>query len=619
MMKAMATETSPSQPRPAAHLKSLAIVAGAVILGISIAASAAIQTEPSNEGSSSVFPAYSIRFLFVIVLIGLSVYLLRSKRAKAKPAHPHKQSRVEPAATGAAATQAVEAASSERRSANERREVGDRRHAHDRRKASDHRSQLEGVQTFENPAEPAAAVYGPYQIGQEVSKLAVGKPHRSELLASRTPEDRRAVEASLIKALASANTSADGRQRLLQALEEYGFVARQNALLLMGHDALERSSAARVLGQIKSPSSLPFLIEALHDGDPVVRKQTVASLGSLQMPAAIGALLDLAGRHPDIPAALLSETLNSCSVDTLSFPHSPEFGAAVSHDDGAGEFAGPESATFDLLPGSDDEAITQVIAQLEGSDVPTRISIAQQLALHRVQVSVSALTSLVLEDPEPTVRWAAVGSLGSIDHESAFAAILIGLGDDSPTVRAAAARTLTSVHFNRAAAYVRVMETADGETLRRVARACVNTGIVSQATNRLASEDRRQAYEAFSIFSLLARAQETPPILTVIESHADPEVRLTAVRVLNLAGQDSVLPRLRELATHENLPESVRTAVLETLYKLEQDKAAFGPEAPSLEMKPPALDLEPASVAHDQGVLEAGVSDNEPVFLHNSP
>jgi PBS lyase HEAT-like repeat. len=52
-----------------------------------------------------------------------------------------------------------------------------------------------------------------------------------------------------------------------QALEEYGFVARQSATLLMGRDAWERSSAARTLGQMKSPASLPFLIEALHDAD----------------------------------------------------------------------------------------------------------------------------------------------------------------------------------------------------------------------------------------------------------------------------------------------------------------------------------------------------------------
>jgi len=72
--------------------------------------------------------------------------------------------------------------------------------------------------------------------------------------------------------------------------------------MLMGRDAWERSSAARALGQIGAHSSLSFLIEALHDHDSVVRNQAISSLGSLKMPAAIGALLDIARRHPEIPA-----------------------------------------------------------------------------------------------------------------------------------------------------------------------------------------------------------------------------------------------------------------------------------------------------------------------------
>lgn len=623
-MKGIPTETSPSQTRPSARLSILTITAGAVISSTSIA-SAAVQTGPPSEGSSSLSP-YSITFLLVIVLTCLFVYRMRSKRAKPTRADLCTQSRVERTETGAAAGQGVEAATSEQREVSDRRlepeprrQVGERRSAQDRRKSLDRRVPLEGAQYWEKPTEPAAEVYGAYRIDQEVRKLAIGKAHRTEVIASRTPEDRRAIEISLIKAIEASNTSEDERQRLLRALEEYGFVARQNAILLMGHDAWERSSAARVLGQIKSPTSLPFLIEALHDADPVVRNHAVAGLGALKMPAAIGALLDTARRHPGIPAALLSETLSSCSVDTLSFLDAGDLGAAFSHDGAAGELTDPESDAFDLLPGPDDEAITQVIGQIEGADVQTRISIAQQLAQHRSQVSASALSSLVLEDPEPTVRSAALRSLGSIDHESAFAAILIGLSDDSRTVRAAAARTLTRVHFNRADAYVRMMETADWKTLRRVARACVNTGIVARATDRLGSEDRRQAYEAFSLFSLLARADETQPILTVIESHVDDEVRLKAVQVLKLAGQDSVLLRLRELATHENMPESVRAAVLETLYKLEQDQLAFEPKPPTQETNPPALDLEPCSVEHDHSGLGVRVSDNEPVFLHNSP
>jgi len=156
---------------------------------------------------------------------------------------------------------------------------------------------------------------------------------------------------------------------------------------------------------------------------------------------------------------------------------------------------------------------------------------------------------------------------------------------------------MTGLHFDRADAYVRVMETADPEMLRKVAHACVNTGIVTQAVDRLASEDRRQAYEAFSLFSLMARAQETQPIVDAIENHRDEEVRLCAVRVLAMAGQSGVVPKLRELAARESLSENVRTAVLEALYKLDQD--------------PTPVDM---NVTND-----LNVSDNEPVFLHNSP
>src|SRR5207244_12748368 len=140
-------------------------------------------------------------------------------------------------------------------------------------------------------------------------------------------------------------TGVDGRMRALQALEEYGFVARQSAALLLGRDAWERSSAARTLGQMGSQTSLPFLIEALHDADPVVRNQAVTSLGALKMPAAIGALLDIARRHSDIPAGLLSETLSACSVESLGYLDSPS-AEPVLLGDGSSGAAPPELASF---------------------------------------------------------------------------------------------------------------------------------------------------------------------------------------------------------------------------------------------------------------------------------
>src|SRR6185436_8528079 len=133
-----------------------------------------------------------------------------------------------------------------------------------------------------NQPEEERSAFGAYRIDQEVGKLVLGKPHRMDVMASGVPDDRRAIEASLIKCLTAHEVDETGRERARRALEDYGFVARQCALMLQGRDAWERSSAARVLGQIGSPTSLSALIEALHDGDSIVRNQAVTTLGQLK-------------------------------------------------------------------------------------------------------------------------------------------------------------------------------------------------------------------------------------------------------------------------------------------------------------------------------------------------
>jgi hypothetical protein len=62
----------------------------------------------------------------------------------------------------------------------------------------------------------------------------------------------------------------------------------------------------------------------------------------------------------------------------------------------------------------------------------------------------------------------------------------------------------------------------------------------------------------------------------------------------------------------------VRTLILETLYKLEQDQPSFEAEPSSLEVNPPLPGLEPCSLDDDRELIEVSASDNEAVFLHNS-
>jgi HEAT repeat protein len=520
-----------------------------------VSAQAPAPAESSNDGLlSMIFGGWGITILLLLVLVGL---IVGKKYRSSREGWENVEEEQKPTAQA------------------QKSELPPRSQPHPR----------EEVATPQRPAAPqqwetpiqheSEAAFGAYRVDQEVWKLVLGKAHRMDVMASRATDDRRAIEASLIKALTSFDTDEDGRRRARQALEEYGFLARQSAVLLAGRDAWERSSAARMMGQIGSPSSLPFLIEALHDNDVVVRNEAVSSLGALKLPAAIGALLDTARRHPDIPSQLVSEALSACSVETAGFLDIPSMEPSLLSQGLSGEQPAELQTfvAFDELPEEEDDALlAELLTQVGSINERVRTEAAQQLGLHSVQRSVSVLSTLATNDSDASVRSAAVTSLGMIDHESVFAPVLIALADESREVQAAAARALTSLRFDRGDGYVRVIETSDAQTLQNVAQACVKTGIVSQAVDRLASEDRRQAYESFSLFSLLARANETEPILETIEQHADDNVRLCAVRVLNVAARPEVAPRLREMVTSDNMSENLRTALLEVLYKLDQNQ-----------------------------------------------
>jgi HEAT repeat protein len=421
------------------------------------------------------------------------------------------------------------------------------------------------------------AMFGAYRVDQEVGKLLLGQPHRMDVLASRAPDDRRAVENSLTKALHAPDTDMEARRRALEALEDYGFVARLSASLLLASEAYERAAAARTLGELEALSSLPFLLEALYDVEPIVRTQAVTSLGALKQPAAIGALLDMARRHPEMPASLLSRVLSACSLDCLDFGDAPAIETEmVSVNNAPGPFTGEitrlETSTLleELPEWLEDEHLTEALSKIESTDAEARKVAARQLAQFQVQRAVYALSQMAANDIEPSVRASAIASLADINHESVFPSVLMAFADEAREVRAAAARALSHLSFDRADAYVRLIEMSGPDKLREVAQACIKGGMAAQAIERLASTDRRQAYESFALLSLLAKCNETEPILDAITKHTDYNVRLSAVRLLGLSGQPEVVQQIRHLAVKDGLPEKLRTALLEVVYKIDQ-------------------------------------------------
>ncbi|MCA1630213.1 MAG: HEAT repeat domain-containing protein, partial [Acidobacteria bacterium] len=303
----------------------------------------------------------------------------------------------------------------------------------------------------------------------------------------------------------------------------------------------------------------------------VVRSEAVASLGTLGLPRAIGALLDMARRHPDIPASLVTRALSACSVDAVEFDSQvDDAGLAGVRFDGEITRLEPIAQVAQLPEWLEDETLAEALERLSVDDVEARVAAAQQLSQFQVQRSVDALSAMAWGDVDASVRATAITSLGHIDHESVFASVLIAMADESREVRAAAARALSRLSFDRADAYVRVVETADAETLCRIAEACVTAGLARQAMDRLASDDRRQAYEAFSLLTLVARGGQSEVLLHVVKGHPDLNVRLAASRLLTLQGDAEVSRRLRQIAFEGNTPEKLREAILEVCGRQEQ-------------------------------------------------
>lgn len=465
------------------------------------------------------------------------------------------------------------------------------------------------------PVAMPVSLYGAYQVDIEIGKLVLGNPHRIDVVGSRAPDDRRAIEASLLKTLAASAGDEDTQRRARGALEEYGFVARQSATLLMASDPYERTSAARMLGDVKSAASLPFLLEALYDHESLVRNQAVLSIGELKMPSAIGALLDIARKHPDVPGALLSRALSACSVDGLDFFDTgipePRMLNGVNARLLAEEIANLEpAATFEDLPDSvTDERLAQALEQIQSEDLTERSDAIKMLGQFSVRTSVMALARVARLDSEASLKALAISSLAFINHESVFPAILIAMADESREVRAAAARSLSRLSFDRADAYIRVTETDDAQTLADVAEACIKAGIATQGIDKVSSGDH-QAYESMSVVSLLIKANRFEPLLDAVTNHSDMDVRLVVIHILGLAGRPQVAESLRALLEDPH-NDVVSEALLEAIDRLEATRNNQSESVPATELVPDnELEKDPApeieAHADDEVELQAG-------------
>lgn len=156
-----------------------------------------------------------------------------------------------------------------------------------------------------------------------------------------------------------------------------------------------------------------------------------------------------------------------------------------------------------------------------------------------------------LSSKDPRRRADAVTALGRLGSDDAYNLIVDCFDDESPLVRNATARAMFALDPTRPAEpFTRALKDAAEERKTRIGKAMAESGIASQALQDLCSQDREETYNALCLLFTMARTGEVEPLVTAVEEHDDAEIRLAAVRLLKMSGNeelatDAVNRRLR--------------------------------------------------------------------------
>jgi hypothetical protein len=145
----------------------------------------------------------------------------------------------------------------------------------------------------------------------------------------------------------------------------------------------------------------------------------------------------------------------------------------------------------------------------------------------------------------------AVTALGRLGSDEAYNLIVECFDDEASLVRNATARAMFALDPTRPAEpFTRALKDASEERKTRIGKAMAESGIASQALQDLCSQDREETYNALCLLFTMARTGEVEPLVTAVEEHEDAEIRLAAVRLLKMSGNeelatDAVNRRLR--------------------------------------------------------------------------
>jgi len=146
-----------------------------------------------------------------------------------------------------------------------------------------------------------------------------------------------------------------------------------------------------------------------------------------------------------------------------------------------------------------------------------------------------------LSNSDPRRRADAVTALARLGSADSYNLIIECFDDESSLVRNAAARAMLMLEPVRPAeSFTRALKDSSDGRRSRIGKAIAESGLATQALKDLCSQDREETYNGLCLLFTMARSGEVEPLVNAIEKHEDAEVRLAAIRLLKMSGQEEL-------------------------------------------------------------------------------
>ncbi|MGA3325194.1 MAG: HEAT repeat domain-containing protein [Terriglobia bacterium] len=372
-----------------------------------------------------------------------------------------------------------------------------------------------------------------------------------ELWAASARDDREAIEEVL--ASDSQLVSDDEREPFQRFVTGRSIYANWIQHIRTGR-SLERVRSAKMLGYFPDERGVQALADGLRDPSPKVALSCVLSLGRLEAPAAVPALMNSLSTLPkSIPDITLTAVLAGCARQTPStlaeLLKSPEDRIRI-----LGAWAISEVA--------DKTVLRELVNAAPDAHPEVRAKVARGLARIPDPASVEALITLA-RDPVWFVRLRALHSLGELRAPEGGEVALAALADEVREVRYRAAYALRKIQGMKSEVVLNILRTGSRSGFDSLISEWERAGFLDSIAREISEPEGTRASQSREFLRVLIGANITSTLENFVLFYPNPEVRWGLANLLLESPHPGVLDRLQALAKDPRCDARIARAILE--------------------------------------------------------